>query len=128
MREDMSPKSRSAAAPGHRFPNTSVRLAASARRARAPGSAAKETGGAQSRLKQMHFTNYVVTVELSLAAGDQHIVASQKNADGTTSQQSTDFRSNGTTGSSVIPNPIETILNGLQTGSTGGRVVSFGVQ
>ncbi|MFE3224817.1 hypothetical protein [Nocardia sp. NPDC059228] len=72
--------------------------------------------------------NYVVTIELSLAAGDQHIVASQKNADGTTSQQSTDFRSNGTTGSSVIPNPIETILNGFQTGSTGGHVVVFGMQ
>ncbi|MFE3262456.1 hypothetical protein ACFXPS_44545, partial [Nocardia sp. NPDC059091] len=62
------------------------------------------------------------------ASGDQHIVVSQKNADGTTSQQSTDFRSNGTTGSSVIPNPIETILNGFQTGSNGGRVVSFGMQ
>ncbi|MET8429572.1 hypothetical protein [Nocardia sp. NPDC004860] len=85
-------------------------------------------GGSPFALKPTNGANYVVTVELSLAAGDQHIVASQKNADGTTSQQSTDFRSNGTTGSSVIPNPIETILNGFQTGSTGGRVVSFGVQ
>ncbi|MFE4456279.1 hypothetical protein ACFROC_02865 [Nocardia tengchongensis] len=72
--------------------------------------------------------NYIVTVELNLAAGDQHIVASQKAADGTTSQQSTDVRSNGTTGSSAFtPNPIQTILNGFQTGSTGGHTVTFGM-
>ncbi|MFD6358219.1 hypothetical protein [Nocardia tengchongensis] len=72
--------------------------------------------------------NYIVTVELSLAAGDQHIVASQKAADGTISQRSTDVRSSGTTGSSSFtPNPIQTILNGFQTGSTGGRTVTFGM-
>ena len=85
-------------------------------------------GGSPFELKRTNGVNYTVTVELNLAAGDQHIVASQKNADGATGQQSTDFRSNGTTGSSVIPNPIETILNGFQTGSTGGRVVSFGME
>ncbi|MGW4118577.1 hypothetical protein [Nocardia sp. NPDC004711] len=81
--------------------------------------------------------NYGVTVQLNLVDGDQHIVVYQKNADGTTSQQSTDYRYNGTTGSSstgllpmnssgssAIANPIEAILNGFQTGSTGGHVVS----
>ncbi|MGW4533094.1 hypothetical protein ACWEOI_19305 [Nocardia sp. NPDC004340] len=83
--------------------------------------ALKPTNGANG-------VNYVVNVEINLAAGDQHIVASQKNADGTTSQQSTDVKSSGTTGSSsFIPNPIQTILNGFQTGSTGGHTVTFGM-
>lgn len=85
-------------------------------------------GGSPFALKPTNGAKYTVTVELSLAAGDQHIVASQKAADGTISQKSTDVRSNGTTGSSSFtPNPIQTILNGFQTGSTGGHTVTFGM-
>ncbi|MEV0463099.1 hypothetical protein AB0I30_16425 [Nocardia tengchongensis] len=85
-------------------------------------------GGSPFALRPTNGANYIVTVELNLAAGDQHIVASQKAADGTISQRSTDVRSSGTTGSSSFtPNPIQTILNGFQTGSTGGHTVTFGM-
>lgn len=68
---------------------------------------------------------YGVRVTVLGAYGALHVVATQKNADGTTSQQTADepgFSNGGNgTGSSGLSS-LYTILDGFQTGSTGGRV------
>ncbi|MFJ9366110.1 hypothetical protein ACIRRA_17085 [Nocardia sp. NPDC101769] len=71
--------------------------------------------------------NYGVTVQIARVDGDQHVVVTQKNADGTTSQQSADYNysaANRIPGSSGL-NALDTFLNGFQTGSSGGHVVPW---
>ncbi|WP_433566980.1 hypothetical protein ACQP1O_18440 [Nocardia sp. CA-151230] len=71
--------------------------------------------------------NYGVVVQIAAVNGDQHVVVTQKDSDGTTSQESADYdyiRNIHIAGSSAI-NGIDTFLNGFQTGSSGGHVVPW---